>query len=531
MSVITANPKQGFNKYVLKLMASFGLLNLILTTFYGLRNQLWPDEAFSAQAIQMGWKDMISLTASDVHPPLHYIYLKTWSSLFGMSPLSLRLSSSLIMALAVAILVFIIWRWLGQKPAIIGGALLSLSPYILRLGLEVRMYSLAILFCSLVMTFYLENLHVRKRSYQILTGVLAALALYTHYYSVFLMISLAIFELVKLTKAKLKLNQLPKEITLILAGFIGIIVYTPWIQTFLAQTAKLKGGFWVPKPDLLSLIYEPINLISGVEETWFNYWPARIISLVLIVVILFKFKLIKNIILEAEPNLKVFISLFAISSLVMFLLSIIMPTSVFYPRYLSLSAFITFIPTLSYILSKLKPKIYFVALAMLLVASNIYLFIYGNSRVMSDKVGLFKDAYSAECTLNFNNKPNIYIFDPASNADGLEYYLSLSGQTNYQLFVREWPSSEPWQDIWVKRLTLNNLVKKVNDQQINELILENAQTHNIWYYKEAKVEDGEVANGYQPDYLRGYQSITNPCIYKDSILKNYLVSDSYLIQF
>jgi uncharacterized membrane protein len=52
----------------------------------------------------------------------------------------------LFMFVAVIVLVLISYRYFNKKSAIITGALLSLSPFAIRIGLEIRMYSMA--FCS-----------------------------------------------------------------------------------------------------------------------------------------------------------------------------------------------------------------------------------------------------------------------------------------------------------------------------------------------------------------------------------------------
>src|SRR3989338_11107154 len=76
-----------------------GLLGVIVLLGVALRSYhlgargLWFDEAFSWRLIQFPLPELPTRAAADVHPPLYYILLKLWASIFDTSLLSLRLFS------------------------------------------------------------------------------------------------------------------------------------------------------------------------------------------------------------------------------------------------------------------------------------------------------------------------------------------------------------------------------------------------------------------------------------------------------
>ena len=50
------------------------------------RSSIWHDEGFTAMLVKkFSYLEIIARTARDVHPPLYYLLLKPWTSLFGYS--------------------------------------------------------------------------------------------------------------------------------------------------------------------------------------------------------------------------------------------------------------------------------------------------------------------------------------------------------------------------------------------------------------------------------------------------------------
>ena len=77
---------------ILAVILFFGLFLRV----YALGSEsIWQDEGFSVSVAHMNLSELIATTAADVHPPLYYLLLHYWISIFGDSEFSCRFLSAL----------------------------------------------------------------------------------------------------------------------------------------------------------------------------------------------------------------------------------------------------------------------------------------------------------------------------------------------------------------------------------------------------------------------------------------------------
>lgn len=124
----------------------------VVLSGFGLNLQsIWADEAASALLVDQGTADffgrLLSTRGSEANQPLYYILLHYWVKIFGGSEVALR-SLSLLFG-AATIPIFYSWICLleGQKAALLGAALYTLSSFIIWHLQEARPYAL-LLFIS-----------------------------------------------------------------------------------------------------------------------------------------------------------------------------------------------------------------------------------------------------------------------------------------------------------------------------------------------------------------------------------------------
>ena len=109
---------------------------------------LWWDEGYSVWFSTHAVRDMIALTARDIHPPLYYALLHAWIALFGPAPISLRLFSVFASLPAIALIYVAARRLLPQarpaitSPALVAALLVAFNPFHLYYSQEIRMYGL-----------------------------------------------------------------------------------------------------------------------------------------------------------------------------------------------------------------------------------------------------------------------------------------------------------------------------------------------------------------------------------------------------
>jgi hypothetical protein len=155
---------------------------------------------------------------------------------------------SVIVSLGIILCVYLITHHLFDSPtALIASLLSAILPFQIHYGQEIRMYVFLTFWLCLATYAFL------KRQW-ILFSLAAALAQYTHNLAVFYLIPLAFTPIFQKDWKTLR--------SLTLAGFVSIILYSPWLTQLPAQLSKVTSVFWIEKPGVeklftLLLIYLP----------------------------------------------------------------------------------------------------------------------------------------------------------------------------------------------------------------------------------------------------------------------------------
>jgi len=205
---------------------------------------LWLDEATSLFLARMDISTLTAWTAHDIHPPLYYALLHLWL-VFGESEFALRSLSVVAGVFGVAGIFLLANTLFDKTTALLAALLLSVSPFHLWYSQEVRMYALVTtltLFASWYLALALNN--QRRRHW---TGyvICSTLALYTHYYAFFLILShwaIVIFWI-----GSTRGNPRRQRETVIHWGIVqGIVflLFLPWLPTLVRQVLG-GGGAWV----------------------------------------------------------------------------------------------------------------------------------------------------------------------------------------------------------------------------------------------------------------------------------------------
>lgn len=219
------------------------LLSALGIRLYGLDAQpLWWDEGYSLYASSMPIGSMIVETAEDIHPPLYYAVLHVWEMLAGTTPVSVRLLSAFIGVLIVLLVFTVLRRQGAPKLAWLAGTLVAVNPFLVYYSQEVRMYALTTLLALIstcLMFLWLEDRvdQPRKSSVGVLFAYLAitAATLYTHYYTMFIVLAQTIFVLIAYRAHSLRKRWLIGQ------GVLGIL-YLPWVVFTATRLAAYVGG-------------------------------------------------------------------------------------------------------------------------------------------------------------------------------------------------------------------------------------------------------------------------------------------------
>lgn len=347
------------------------------------KNSIWHDESYSYILIKNGFLDIINLTSYDVHPPLYYLVLKTWASLFSYNLYSMRVFSILLMMAAV----YIFWRLvvkhfkLSYRDSLIILAVMLFGPYVVRYGQEARMYGLGALITAISLWYFqkINNNGLQSKWWKwFVLGLILALGFYTQYFLSFLAVAIGLYILYEAYKKhrslkKTLLSSLKKLVPMTL-GF-GILV-APWLPVAVNQTSKVINSFWIGPITTETFINFPISYMIY-EATWvLKGWHAVFAIIVLGLVIGAIFVFYK----KFKTNKFAVLSLFIVVVPFLLLILISLPplTPFFHNRYLSFYAPIFYTIVMLGILMIKSPKVRYFGLAVFVLA-----YIYGNFTLYS----------------------------------------------------------------------------------------------------------------------------------------------------
>ncbi|MFH1133063.1 MAG: glycosyltransferase family 39 protein [Nanoarchaeota archaeon] len=217
---------------------------------------IWLDEAVSIRQSQETWSKGLEYLERDIHPPLYMALLHIWIRLFGISEAAVR-SLSVLFGTATVLLGFLVARKLfGQQVALLSALLLAVSPVLVYYSQEARMYALFTLTTLLSTFLFLRFLDRMAVGRSILYILGTALALYTHYFSVLLLMVHSFFFLVVRHRGRSTITR-----WLFIQGVI-LLLFVPWLPALIRQLRQSLSLVWIQRPHL-STIYETFSTFLG----------------------------------------------------------------------------------------------------------------------------------------------------------------------------------------------------------------------------------------------------------------------------
>jgi 4-amino-4-deoxy-L-arabinose transferase-like glycosyltransferase len=182
---------------ILVVLLAFG------TRAYRLGGQsLWADEAKSVVVASWPLPAIIAEQIAHEHPPLHYLLLHFLMPLAGRSEFAVRYLSLFFGVLLVPLLYAVGRLLAGERVGILAALLAALSPFYVRFAQETRMYTLAF-FLSLLSTYFFlriclagERARPAERGWSLGWVLATAAALYSHYFTLFIVIAQMVYVLV-----------------------------------------------------------------------------------------------------------------------------------------------------------------------------------------------------------------------------------------------------------------------------------------------------------------------------------------------
>jgi mannosyltransferase len=275
--------KQSFaERHVIIIIIIGAVIAMTLSLLIGLRQSVWFDEAYSILLAKQPIPQLLHLAAIDTHPPLYYLLLKGWASVFGWGEFALRSLSVLAMGGAAFLAGMLVRRLFGARIAIIAMIFVALSPFLIRYGFEIRMYSLGSLIGVAATYALILALDSKERARRLWLyaayAALVAIGMYTLYYTALLWIAHVVWLVWMHVQRRGSLSELVRAPWL--AAYAGaIVLFLPWLPTFLTQ---MNNGALAPISQAMTLE----NLL-GIVSFNFVYQPIWQLNAVVSLLVLF----------------------------------------------------------------------------------------------------------------------------------------------------------------------------------------------------------------------------------------------------
>lgn len=241
--------------------------------------ELWYDEAFSVCMARCSFADMVSYTASDVHPPLYYLILKVFVTIFGQKLYVYRLVTALPFVLMLLAAGRFCRKYFGSHTSVFCVLFLTAAPSMLLYASEIRMYTWCQLFVILSMILAVELSQTRSWKKWLAFSLVNLLAAYTHYFAGAAVLLISIFLLISLLGQNVKEQGRTEQkqpvwyqrergkrfLQWTMAMGLTGVLYLPWLFVFYQQVTRVKEDYWISAFDWEE-IREYAQFVFGYQE-------------------------------------------------------------------------------------------------------------------------------------------------------------------------------------------------------------------------------------------------------------------------
>jgi mannosyltransferase len=200
---------------------------------------LWLDETLSVNISKLPLTQIPGALSHDGSPPLYYVVLHLWMLVFGQSDVAVRALSGVVSVVSLPLFWSVGYRFGGRRTAWVLLTLGLTSPFAIEYATTTRMYSFMILWALLGVGVLWRALEEPTRERLIALGALTAALLYTHYYGLYLVATVALLLLWRIVRESRR-GPSPDDPPGIRPAFgamvVGGVCWLPWTPVFVYQT-------------------------------------------------------------------------------------------------------------------------------------------------------------------------------------------------------------------------------------------------------------------------------------------------------
>jgi mannosyltransferase len=249
----------------------------VVLRFYT-KSDLWLDEALAVNIAHLPVRRIPTWLRHDGAPPFYYLLLHYWMKVFGTSDLSVRGLSGVFGVASLPLAWQCAKRTGGRTTAWIAVVVLAANPYAIIYATSVRMYSMEIFLVLLGILLVRRAFDDPSPERLVAIAALVAVLVYTQYWAFYLAGAVVLFLLGAIRYSS---EHKAAATRVLIAVFVGLASFAPWIPTFLFQ-AKHTGTPWGRPVLPPTPIGETFQDFSGGSQN--EGWLLMILFIVLVFV-------------------------------------------------------------------------------------------------------------------------------------------------------------------------------------------------------------------------------------------------------
>lgn len=260
---------------------------------YRLGNEgLWLDEGY---AVKFASYDFLSILSNpENNPPLYFLTLHFWTGLFGNSELSIRMPSVIFGVLSIFMIYKLGSLMFNKSTGILSSLLLTLSAFHIAFSREARTYSLSVFLTLLSSYFFFILIHklfplksgeFDKTAFDskiklTIAGYLlfSILLMYSHIFGLLIIVSQNIIFVSMLSAGRDRLKPALKTWCSMQIALIAL--FSPWIPIFMSRIDSVQKGFWIPAPDIQSILASFLSYSNGSMFLMFLFVALSFFSII-----------------------------------------------------------------------------------------------------------------------------------------------------------------------------------------------------------------------------------------------------------
>ena len=243
-------------KYFGNLIQVYTFLTAFMIISMTKGSDIWYDEVFSVEFAGFDLPKMLEMAIRDVHPPLYYIYLKAVTEILGIFGMDMIRACKLASCIPLIIMLVFAYVWVrkkyDEKVMTLFAFLIVMMPQLATYYVEIRMYSLAMMFVTFsyaAMTDILDSEEIKVSQFTVLF-IMSLAAAYTQYFAAVAVATVYIILLAGILITHKNKDYLKAVISMIV---LSVLFYIPWLPSFFRQISEVSGSYWIQPMSIKSI--------------------------------------------------------------------------------------------------------------------------------------------------------------------------------------------------------------------------------------------------------------------------------------